>query len=393
MRKAPIKSIKAGMELARPVYGINGEILLNRNTELKPNYLTLLKNMGVSSVYIKDERLEDVDQSDVIADRTRHEAHSLIKKMFTETAKGGSKAKEFAKLGRNLNEIVKNIIDDLLSNSKLVINLHDIKSTDTYYFEHSLSVTVLSIIMSLKMEMPVSMIKRNTGGMLLFDIGNIFIPHNILQKNEPLTSEEFDVIKTHPNKGFFLLNKTEIIPESARQIVRQHHERIDGEGYPNKLTGKKMNIMSQIVAVADVYDALISERPYRPAFHPFQALELLSGMVEGLNIDAVRALFKSVSAFPVGMHVAFNTGESGLVIGNTPGSPFRPKVRIFYEGKDLSPIANPYELDLADNLDVVITKVIKENEEIEVSLKPFFEKGHEETNCKENETPQPNLHV
>lgn len=372
MKKTPLSAVKPGMELARPVYGIKGEILLNVGTKLKPKYIRNLLLMGVGSVYIKDERLADVKQDELINEKTKQEAHLLIKNMFTETSEGGENFKNIVKLEEEITTVTNKLFEDILSNDELILNLVDIKATNNYFFEHSLSVAVLSIIIALKMNIPVSRVKRNAAGLLLFDIGNTKIPKNILSKKGSLNKKEFEDIKKHPLHGHQLFKKNKIFSDSSGLIVAQHHERLNGKGYPRGLEGKKINLLAQIVSVADVYDALISDRPYRKAFYPFEALELLSGMGEaGLNVDIIRVLFNFVAAFPVGLHVMLSNGESGLVVDNTPGHPLRPKVRIFYEGNRLTPLSDPYEIDLTEKLDIVVEKVLTDDKAIEVTVNSF----------------------
>ena len=364
MRKVSIQNVKPGMELARPVYGVEGQTILKAGVALKPKYIQKLYQMDINAVYVKDERLEDVEQEDVIAEKTKQETRMVLKSVFLETSNSGESRKNIVNLERKIIDTVNNIFDDILGNKELVLNLVDIKSTDNYFFDHSLSVAVMSIITALKMDLPRSMIKRNTPGMLLFDIGMTKIPAFILNKSGELSPEEFDVIKRHPKHGFQLFKDSKMFSDSAADIILQHHERIDGQGYPRGLKEKDISLFAQIVAVADVYDALISKRPYRRAYQPYEALAILSSMWnQGLNADIIRELFKFVAAYPLGTHVMLSTGHSGLVIGNTAGNPFRPRVRIFYEGEELSPIANPYEVDLTENLDVVVDRVIVEEDE------------------------------
>ena len=363
MKKVSVKDVKPGMELARPVYGVEGQVILNEGVKLKPQYIRNLVQMDVSSVYVKDERLEDVEQEDVIAEKTKLETRNLLKNVFKETAQGKESLKNVVKLEKKITQTIDNIIEDILENKELVLNLVEIKSTNNYHFDHSLSVAVLSIITAIKMELPLSLIKRNTPGLLLFDIGNIKIPNFILNKPGPLTNDELEIVKKHPVHGYRIFKKTNLFSDNTADIILQHHERLDGNGYPRGLKEDDINLFAQIVAVADVYDALISHRPYRQAYSPDKALQILSTMSnEGLNARLIQEFYKFVAAYPVGTHVMLSNEQSGLVIGNTAGYPFRPKVRVFYEGEQLTPISNPYEIDLTERLDVVVKRVINEEE-------------------------------
>ncbi len=362
MRKISIEAAKEGMELARPVYSIDGQIIINKGIKLKPRYIDNLMMKNIPSVYVRDERIDDVKEEEVIAERTKQEARSVLKNIFTETKQSNTGFRSIVKLERQVMDTVNNIVNDIMENRDVMINLADIKITNNYYFDHSITVSVLSIITAMKMDIPLTMIKRNTPELMLFDIGNQKIAQNILSKKDKLSENEFNEIKKHPILGNQIFKKTNLNTDTNGAIISQHHERVDGSGYPYGLKQKDLHILSQILAVADVYDALISDRPYRKAYPPHEALDILSGRGnEGLNVDIVTKLFRFVAAYPVGAKVMLSNEQSGLVVGNTMGYPFRPKVRIFYEGSEQTPLSSPYEIDLAEkSLNIVVTGVMKD---------------------------------
>lgn len=365
MKKTPLKAVKSGQELARPIYGLLGEILLNAGTELKTQYITALLEMGISSVYIKDERLEDIDQEDVISEKTRQEAHLLLKNIFTENIKSSSGHRFIYRSQKSIRDVANNILEDLLENKNIVLSITDIKALNNYYFQHSLSVTIITVIVLLKYELPISLIKRYLGAIMLFDIGNTRLQQRLLFKKDVFNKKDFETVKKHTEYGYKILKDAEIFSENAALVALQHHERLNGEGYPRKRSSKDINLVSQVVAVADIYDALISDRPYRGALYPFQALEVLSWMGEsGINMDVVNMLQEFVSAFPIGLQVVLNNGESGLVVGNKKRCTFQPRVRVFYEGESFSPLKSPYEVDLSKKKSLKIEKVLMENNEL-----------------------------
>ena len=372
MKKTPLKAIKTDQVLARPVYGLLGEVLLNTGAELKSQYITALLEMGISSVYIKDKRLEDINQEDVISEKTRQEAHLLIKNIFTENIKSSEGHRFIYRSQKNIRDVTNNIIEDLLENRNIIINIADIKALNNYYFQHSLNVTIISAILCFKYEFPISLIKRYLGGIMLFDIGNTRLPQRLLYKKGIYSEKDSETIKKHTEYGFKILKNAEIFSDNATLLALQHHERLNGEGYPKKRSGKDINLVSQIVAVADIYDALISDRPHRSALYPFQALEILAWMGEsGLNMDIVNMLHEFVSAFPIGLQVVLNNGESGLVIANKRNHPFQPKVRLFYEGENFSPLKNPYDVDLSRKKNLKVEKVLMDNNEL-VTVSAIF---------------------
>lgn len=363
MRKVSLNKAKPGTVLARPVFGLNGQILLNAGAKLKQQYINNLALMGFNSVYVKDNRLEDVSCEEPVSERTRQEGYTVLKNVFDGLLKGDKNYRSLIRMENSILDIVSRLIDEIDFNRDL-LNPLDIKSMNNYYYyEHSINVAILSIVAALNTGMPLNRIKRDAPGLLLFDIGNIKVPPHILMKRGPLSGNEYEIIRKHPVYGDQVIKKSKLFTGTARKIISQHHERNNGSGYPKGLKEKDINHLAQIAAVADVYDALISERPYRKAMLPDEALKELSCMEEtGLNMGLVKVFYNFVAAYPLGTHVMLSNGMSGLVSANTPGSPACPTVRVFYEGEQLIPVSSPYEINLSEKEDVVIKKVIKEEE-------------------------------
>lgn len=362
MRLIHLTKIRPGMLAARPVYGPAGQKLINAGTELKPHYIKYLRKLGISQVYIQDDRLEGVEVEDVIGERTRLEVRTAVKDIMTET-KNSSSPRNFYMIEDRVAKSVDTLFNELIDNKNVVINLADIRSADSYTFDHSLNVTILSIIMATKLSYPMSIIKRNAIGFMLHDLGLVKVPEKILKKQGPLDKEEEEIVKKHPIHGYELFKKSSLFSESAGSIILQHHERLQGQGYPQGLKKEDMHWLAQIAAIADTYDALTSNRPFREFYRPHEALNMLSvkGGVE-FNIDMLTAFFSFVAAYPIGTHVILSNGDSGLVIGNTQGYPYRPKVRVLYQGEK-HPHPNPYEVDLLSRLDLTVRgEVLTEGE-------------------------------
>lgn len=172
---------------------------------------------------------------------------------------------------------------------RVLVNAVEAKSP--YTRGHSERVMLLSTVIGQELGLSEATIETLARGAMLHDIGKIGIPDSILEKPGKLTETEFDVIKMHPVIGDLMLaNVPEM--ESIRHIVRHHHEKLDGSGYPDNLRGSEIQIEARIVAVADIYDALLSNRSYRAGMNPTQAMELLFAEVSAgrLDLKVVRAL-------------------------------------------------------------------------------------------------------
>ncbi|NLZ27839.1 MAG: HD-GYP domain-containing protein [Firmicutes bacterium] len=361
MRKIDIGQVRPGMVVARPIFGSEGQCLLNKGVIIKSYYIRHLIDLDVSYIYIHDDRLEGVVVKDVISEETRLEACHIVKQMIkvNDEVQGRRVTSRICKLENRLIKIVTRIIDELFYNKDTVVNLVDIRSADDYTFAHSVNVCVLSTLMGIKLDFSRHKICKLALGSMLHDLGKTKTPGEILKKPGFLTEEEYEVVKRHPDQGLELFKENSVFSDMAGKIISQHHERYNGRGYPLGLKGDEIDPLAQIVAIADVYDALTSDRPYRKAYQPHEAIEMFSVSGSNHNVEYLRIFLSFIAGYPVGTTVNLSNDESGLVIANTPGYPLRPVVRVLYEGGDLMlPHSAPYELDMTEKLDIVVTGIV-----------------------------------
>ena len=272
------------MKVARRVYDSNGFVLLNRGVRLENEYIRQLKKLNIPFIYVIDHLIPDVEIEDVVLDETRQKASSLIKSVLMEADRSSKEKKKLVLPHRDFIQTLDQIIQQLLSNKNLVINLADIRSADDYTFAHSVNVAVLSIMTAIAMGCGRNDLQDIGLGAFLHDLGKIMIPISILNKNARLLPEEYDEIKKHPYYGYDMLKNEFMSNGTSGIIAYEHHERVDGSGYPNGLKSEDIHQFSKIVAVADVYDALVSDRPYRKAFQPHQVLEIFESRAAALTL-------------------------------------------------------------------------------------------------------------
>lgn len=178
--------------------------------------------------------------------------------------------------------ISENIMDEIIDNDLILFTLLELKNKDEYTYRHSVSVATFSLALGISLNLNIKELKELFVGALLHDIGKLFVPSSILLKNGPLTTKEFEIMKGHPRKGYnYLILKNLGISNKALRICLEHHERIDGTGYPNNLKQNEIGILSKIVSIADVYDALTSNRSYRTPLSANDALNYIN-----LNINS-----------------------------------------------------------------------------------------------------------
>ena len=359
MRKLSLEMIRPGMILAKAILGSNGQILLKSGVEIRPQYINYLKNLGINDLYVRDDRIKDVEVSDVIKDETRHEARLLVHKIMKNIQSPGCHLKTINVQDKEIIKTVNKIIEELTDNKDMIIQLVDIKSKDEYLFAHSVNCTVLTTLVGAKMNYGYKNLKLLATGTLLHDIGMVAVPEHILNKPGELTEDEFETVKKHPEYGFEIFKNSQLFDARAGAVILQHHELHQGQGYPRGIKGDRINKLAKIASIADVYDAMTSEKYYRRSYCPHQAVELLMARGgEFFDMEILNYFLSAVAAYPIGFHVFLSNGESGLVIANNPGLTLRPVIRVLYTGEDLAPHPHPYDLDLSQELGLTITSVL-----------------------------------
>jgi len=227
--------------------------------------------------------------------------------------------------------VVDRIIELFLKDKNLLLNFSLIKSKhDENLYHHSVNVCILAINIGSATGYNKNQIIEMGVGALIHDIGMVLVPPEIRYKQGKLSPEELIIIQKHPLDGLFLISKIKNLPDSTNYIIYQHHERDDGSGYPRSRKAKLMHRFARIVGLADMFDALTSNRPYRKAFEPYEAMkELLSLVKRGkVSADLMRFFIHFASLFPVGSYVRLNDGRIGRVIASKGEDFVSPMVSI-----------------------------------------------------------------
>ena len=221
------------------------------------------------------------------------------------------------------------IYPEVLHSHNILHCLQGLKQQDDYTFAHSVSVCVLSVKLGQLMGIPEAKLQHLGIAGLLHDMGKAKVPLDILNKPDKLTDQEFDEIKKHPVYGFRIVRDIELHDRSVELAVLQHHERMDGTGYPLRLGAEKLHLFSSIVAVADVFDAITSERYYRPRFELLAAMEEITRKPSGyLDPIVSQKLVQYVQSMVPGEDVMLNTGEIASIVMVFDNEPLRPLVRV-----------------------------------------------------------------
>lgn len=364
MRLIPLSVAREGVFLAQTLYNSAGKVLLVKGTKLTHKYIQKIREHGFYSVYIFDQYSEQ-ELDDVIKPQVRRKAIDAIQNIYnkfstmedtTNPFKKDSVSKESQLKIEQIRKMSKLIVDDIFSQPQLLISLVDIKSLDTYTFNHSVNVGVLALTLGIAYGLNKNDLYDLTLGCMLHDVGKIFVPSDILNKNGKLNDDEFKVIKDHCEKGFVYLRENTELGPRVRIVALQHQERYDGSGYPQGLKGNQINTLAQIASIADVYDALTSDRPYRKALSPNEAIEYL--MAAGgthFNMDMIRSFLQKIIPFPVGTVVKLSNGFIGSVEKINQEMLLRPTIKIF---KHNDREVNPFMCDLGREKNIVISNVV-----------------------------------
>lgn len=253
-------------------------------------------------------------------------------------------------------DVVDSIIDELTKNPRTYFDLNQFRNFDNYTYVHSVNVCLLATLIAMEMGYHDQQLRELTLGALLHDLGKMTIPSEILNKPAGLTAQEFEILKQHPRRGVELLREVKVSPEVLAGIC-QHHERWNGQGYPDHLRSDAIHPNAQVIAVADVFDAITADRPYHDGMPPYHALELVvAGFGNDFAPAAVLALRNSLVIYPENSKVKLNTGEIGVVVAIPPNFPTRPLIRILFD-KCGNLIQNETIIDLLQDLTRFISSV------------------------------------
>lgn len=362
MRLVPVWALRPGMEVARKISCGTGAPLLNAGVRLQADYIRKLKKMEIRAIYIHDDLIPDVEIEDVILEETRDKAIGMVRSALVEIR--DSSQGNFSRLlavKRELSAVLDDIIGQLLTSKDLTVNLSDIRFTDDYTFAHSVNVAILSIMNAISLGLSKRELNEVGMGAFLHDMGKVVVPLPILNKPGMLSEAEMNEIKKHPRYGMDLVRARDIASQAVLSVIYQHHERIDGSGYPQGLRGDELEIFPRICAVADVYDALVSDRPYRAGYLPHRAMDIMECECAGYDLKILQTFFHHIAAYPVGTIVGLNNGLIGVVVQNAYGHPRRPRVRIFCSRDNFAPL-DAHEIDLVETLNLVIDRIYLDDE-------------------------------
>jgi HD-GYP domain-containing protein (c-di-GMP phosphodiesterase class II) len=387
MHKLSVDLLQPGMVLAKSIDNERGDALLAKGVTLTQLYIDALKEHGYHSVYVRNGIADDVEPPQILSPLVRELTYRHLKDLFNVLESATTEAKtdderreiieqialsikpQFSELRKDVEKIVDEVVG-----ADTITGIVSLKSYDNYTFEHSVEVTVVGIVLGKRLRLTISELHQLALGCLCHDIGKLVVPKTLLGKPGKLTDEEFAIIQRHPQAGFDavqrLMGQSDII---ARHIVRQHHERQDGNGYPRGLRGSNRFVAgkpafgqglmlpaAEISAVADVYSAIASDRPYRPAMSPQQIISTMGQMAgTHLNRDVVTKFMTILPSYPIGTDVIVIEGRlrgfRGIITDVKPSHINAPVLRVMFDPQGHTVAA--FEVDTSKEMGLVLAVI------------------------------------
>ena len=231
----------------------------------------------------------------------------------------------------NARKLVEEISDSVTRNSDALISLARLKTVDDYTYMHSVAVCALMIALGRQLKLDEELIRKLGVAGLFHDLGKAMIPLEILNKPSKLSDEEFEIMKSHPEKGYKLLRESHGVDEVVFDVVLHHHEKTNGTGYPKGLKDSEISLYAKMGAVCDVYDAITSNRPYKAGWDPAESLRKMAEWANGhFDQNIFQAFVKSLGIYPVGSLVRLTSGRLGVIVSQSTKSLLTPRIKVFF---------------------------------------------------------------
>lgn len=378
-RTLPVEELKPGMIFNKPLMS-GDKTLVNANSPVGEDDIKKMMKWGISevetsgvlvkSVAVKKPDIKPVSESE---NQIIKDYNNLLKKRknIIEVHNIAWKAVEQAHASiksdtpfpiEDLDNAATMIIYLLRENPNIFLFLYGLDEGRDYLVSHSVNVTFYSAIIGLGLKFSNEKLRDLTIGTLLIDAGMLKIPPYIIYKQSNLTELEFNQIKTHPLHGYKILKDLSGVKDAIANVSLQHHEQFDGKGYPRGLKGNEIDEFARIAAIADSYEAQISNRSYKKKVFFYHAMRhLLSSGVSRFDPVILRVFLSQMSVYPIGSLVELNDASIGIIIGSIPEKPLRPIIKIVFD-KNGNRVESTQIVNLLEDSSIYIVKALDEDE-------------------------------
>ncbi|MGN7477552.1 HD-GYP domain-containing protein [Solibacillus silvestris] len=358
MRLISINVLKEGMVVGRTIWNEAGHPLLHKDVIVTGRIVERLRELNIQYLYIDDKISAGIELEETVAPGKRIEAVKNMTKAFENVKKAKPIQTSYIldQQSKVIGLIVEDIMSSIVNSEEVLMVLTDAYLYDEYIYQHSFQVALYSVAIAKEMGYSYEDIRLIGMGAILHDVGKLLIPSEILLKPSNLTDEEYEEMKQHTRYGFDLLRNLHTVSLLVAHCAFQHHERIDGSGYPRGLVDFEIHPFAKIIAVADVFDALTSNRIYREKMLPSEAIAIIAeGYGKQFDTRVVDAFKRSIVHYANGTIVLLTDDRRGIISKQNHVDVTRPWVRIFEENGKM--LEATYEMCLSDYPAVEIKKI------------------------------------
>ena len=367
-KRIALEQIKSGSRFTEDVYIDERNLLVPANVPVKQRDLDSLKHWGVAFV-VTEGSLVDESQPDpgaaVDKGKAAHKPQGFsgsreLYLRYTELVDRLSQI--FEKIRKN--ESVESKAVDQIAQGVLALVREErdaavsailgsmAKGSDLA--RAGVNTAILSSVIGITLKLPPYRLSYLAAGALLHDSGMLRIPDSIVKKNGVLSEDEAQKVRAHPLLSYRIITKELMYPDDVGLVGLQHHERWNAEGYPRKTGGEEIDVLARIVSIADAFEAMVSEKPYRNSMIGYAAMKaLLSDNSRRFDPDILKAFIKSMGIYPLGSTVLLNNSAIAKVIEIHPDAPLRPKLRVIVDE-----FSKRYEGDEGDIVDLLAEKTL-----------------------------------
>ncbi len=282
----------------------------------------------------------ELDRAAALCRRSR----DAVTSMFNEARLGKAIDAEHCR------PLVNDIAESVYRNPGALVSLARLKTADDYSYMHSVAVCALMVSLGRTLGLSEAQCKEAGLAGLLHDMGKALMPAEILNKPGKLTDEEFAIMRSHPERGHAMLVEGGGAGDAVLDVCLHHHEKVDGSGYPHKLTGDAISLFARMGAVCDVYDAITSDRPYKAGWDPAESIARMASWQGHFDTAVFSAFVKSLGIYPTGSLVRLSSGRLAVVLEQNAQSLTTPVVKVFFSTVANLPI-DARRLDLAKSTD------------------------------------------
>lgn len=360
-----INDLRIGKIVAEDIYANTQYPIVFKNTKVAPEHLHVFKAFHIFKVPIYIEVEDDKNKAQIEGTSYEQTLSNIPKAADTFEKNYHNAVKEYKKLfigweaGSKIDitkvrGIILPLVENILEDRSIIFDLNAYSNPKDYLYHHCIATGLICAALAQKMGYERGYILQIAIAGALADCGMAKIPARIREKKEALNQAEFVEIRKHPLYSFQMVKSLPAIKEEMKIAIYQHHERLDGSGYMDGAKLEKISLFSQVIAVADTFHAMTSQRLYRSKESPFKVIEMIKESEFGkFNIKVVQALIDNVASLPIGTKIELSNLERGEIMFLNSYSPTRPLIKLSATGEII---------DLAKNRSFYISRIITNKE-------------------------------